>query len=606
MTRAPTAVVLGLLLIAAGSGFDTPSLIVAGVGFLLIALVCVAWVELARPRQLERKRGPATVVEGEPYPLRLTVPAVGPPLPGGELRDPLLERPVALGPGWKRSFAAEVALVGRGRRELAPAELEVRDPLGLHSRTVRGEHQGEVLVLPRIEPVLAAGQGGGGGGRRSRSVLAGIEEGAASSPLDARAIEMEVDGLRPYRVGSPASRIHWPAVARTGELVERRLDRGRRLGAAHRPRRERPRRRAGTRRRRPRGGFAVHPSGERLGVRDPAPRRPPTGRDRGRPARLARGTCAAGAGRADAWRAADLARAALGLGLLGRRPLRRAAPAGASHGLGSSLSRRPGPRGGGSGRVHRRRPRRRSDRRPRPAPDREGGVSAESERTKPSPAEEAASMSELAMPAPDRPPLRQVGIELVLFAALAAFGLFQWGRMFASPPVGALLGALAVACAGGLALALVARLDLTPRRRAAAAAIVALGSVVAALLAVGLPVRLLWSENWDELGTHLGDGLAGVEDTDLPYAGGDGWLRLTMLLGAALLVGIAAALAFWPSRSARQGARARAGGPGRDLRRCRDARRARRRARLGDRPARPRGCLAVAPRGAGLVVAPPG
>jgi uncharacterized protein (DUF58 family) len=32
-----------------------------------------------------------------------------------------------------------------------------------------------------------------------------------------------VDGLRPYRDGSPASRIHWPAVARTGEMIERRL-----------------------------------------------------------------------------------------------------------------------------------------------------------------------------------------------------------------------------------------------------------------------------------------------------------------------------------------------------------------------------------------------
>ena len=35
--------------------------------------------------------------------------------------------------------------------------------------------------------------------------------------------QFEVDGLRPYRDGSPASRIHWPAVARTGEMIERRL-----------------------------------------------------------------------------------------------------------------------------------------------------------------------------------------------------------------------------------------------------------------------------------------------------------------------------------------------------------------------------------------------
>ena len=221
MVRAPTALLLGLLLIAAGRGFDSPSLIVAGVGLAAVVLVSVAWVELARPRRLERAPGPATVVEGKGYPLRIR--AVGPrlPLPGGELRDPLLGEPLPIGPRWNRRLEVDVALVGRGRRELAPPELDVADPLGLHRRRLAGAAGAEVLVLPRIEPVLAAGRGGGGRGRRS--VLAGIEEGAAASPLDARAIEPEVDGLRPYREGSPASRIHWPAVARTGELVERRL-----------------------------------------------------------------------------------------------------------------------------------------------------------------------------------------------------------------------------------------------------------------------------------------------------------------------------------------------------------------------------------------------
>src|SRR5204863_6364917 len=33
----------------------------------------------------------------------------------------------------------------------------------------------------------------------------------------------EVDSLRPHRSGMPASRIHWPTVARSGVLMERRL-----------------------------------------------------------------------------------------------------------------------------------------------------------------------------------------------------------------------------------------------------------------------------------------------------------------------------------------------------------------------------------------------
>ena len=41
--------------------------------------------------------------------------------------------------------------------------------------------------------------------------------------LDASLAELEIDGLRPYREGAPASRIHWPTVARRGEILERRL-----------------------------------------------------------------------------------------------------------------------------------------------------------------------------------------------------------------------------------------------------------------------------------------------------------------------------------------------------------------------------------------------
>ena len=79
----------------------------------------------------------------------------------------------------------------------------------------------ELLVLPRVEPVLAQGGGGGGGG------TAGPDGGGGRAPLrgrvDGSAAELDLDGLRPYREGTPASRIHWPAVARSGEMLERRL-----------------------------------------------------------------------------------------------------------------------------------------------------------------------------------------------------------------------------------------------------------------------------------------------------------------------------------------------------------------------------------------------
>ncbi|HEY8002091.1 MAG TPA: DUF58 domain-containing protein [Solirubrobacterales bacterium] len=218
MPAAPTAAGFGAALILAGLGFGSPSLLVPGIGLLGLAVLAVGWVGLATPSRLIRAPGPARVVEEQPF--RLQIRAVGGllRLPGGELTDPVLDAPVSVGPGWRRRLDVEVRLSGRGRRRLEPARLVVRDPIGLFTRVVSSDQIPELLVLPRIDAVVVAGRGAGGS-----SVLAGLEDGGAAGRLDSRAIELEVDGLRAYREGSPASRIHWPAVARTGELIERRL-----------------------------------------------------------------------------------------------------------------------------------------------------------------------------------------------------------------------------------------------------------------------------------------------------------------------------------------------------------------------------------------------
>ena len=220
MPGAPTAALLGGVLALVGLGFGLPSLIVAGFGMVGLAAIAVVWVQLSLPRTLIRLPGPSRVIEGDPF--ALEVRAVGGylPPPGGELTDSVLAEPVPIGPRWGRVVKEEVTLVGRGRHRLAPTRLEIRDPLGLHVRTTQSAEPGELLVLPRVEPVIAAGTGAGGA---RASALAGLETGTASSQIDARAIELEVDGLRAYRDGSPASRIHWAAVARTGELFERNL-----------------------------------------------------------------------------------------------------------------------------------------------------------------------------------------------------------------------------------------------------------------------------------------------------------------------------------------------------------------------------------------------
>src|SRR5918995_145837 len=222
MAGARSTIKLAVALFLAGLFFDSPALLVPGIGLGLLAGGAFAWVELAaRTARVAGGEGRGPGVEEEPYPLRIRIRRGPVPL-RGELTDPLLEEPVpvrAVVPGRVTHVSLSISFPRRGRRRLDPATLVVRDPLGLHSREVKSGDAGELLVLPRVEPVTAPGGGGPGAGEGGDA----LGEGAGASKLEAGAIDFEIDGLRPYREGSPATRIHWPVVARTGELIERRL-----------------------------------------------------------------------------------------------------------------------------------------------------------------------------------------------------------------------------------------------------------------------------------------------------------------------------------------------------------------------------------------------
>jgi uncharacterized protein (DUF58 family) len=201
------------------------SLYIPGLAFLVLGAGFAAWVAAAaRGARLYREAGPAMVEEDTPWPLRIVVRHGLVPPPGGEVVEPLLREPIRLSRmpvarDGNRRLRVEVRFGRRGRRSIEACRLIVRDPLGLAAREIDciGE-QGEVLVLPRIEPVVTI-EGGGAPGTYSRGRDGGDAGGAARAP----APEMELDVLRPYRAGSPATRIHWPTLARTGELMERRF-----------------------------------------------------------------------------------------------------------------------------------------------------------------------------------------------------------------------------------------------------------------------------------------------------------------------------------------------------------------------------------------------
>jgi len=203
---------LGLALVLLGAGVDAEPLLAPGVALVALAAVTAGWVAAAaRGASVARELSSHRVVEEEPLTVRLTARAGALPFPGGALEDPLLPEPAPVHSG--RGVARvriEVRFARRGARALAPPRLSLRDPLGVAGRVVAAEGEDRVLVLPRIHPVIATGEG------------SPLQSGGRAAPV--AGAEVELDGLRPYRDGAPATRIHWPALARGAGLLERRLE----------------------------------------------------------------------------------------------------------------------------------------------------------------------------------------------------------------------------------------------------------------------------------------------------------------------------------------------------------------------------------------------
>lgn len=220
MRRAGAVVLAGALLTLAAFAFDAAPLFVPGIGFILIGVLTPAWIWLAlRHGTVSRRIEAGEIVEQQPVEAILSVRRGRLGLPGAEIHDPMAAEPLRLlAPvSARRAKPSELRLVARferrGRHRLDPPLLRVRDPLGLTSVMRRG-HGGtqELLVLPRTEPVLWRFDP-----RRRR--LIGPDAAAIQEPLAA----VDIDGLRPYRTGTPASRIHWQALARGQGLLERQL-----------------------------------------------------------------------------------------------------------------------------------------------------------------------------------------------------------------------------------------------------------------------------------------------------------------------------------------------------------------------------------------------
>ena len=209
MKRIAATLAGGAGLILAALTFNAAVLFVPGVAFVLVGLLTPAWTWLAlRGVDVTRTLAARRVTEGQPLEVRVKLRRGWLWAPGAELDDPIAGR-VSVGTGQEAKLT--LRFERRGRVRLEPPQLRIGDPLGLVEVARRGSGTvEELLVLPQTDPVgwLEPRRGSGDGLRHS-----------AEEPWGAT----EIDGLRGYRPGTPASRIHWPALARGAGLLERRF-----------------------------------------------------------------------------------------------------------------------------------------------------------------------------------------------------------------------------------------------------------------------------------------------------------------------------------------------------------------------------------------------
>ena len=207
----------GALVTICALAFNASPLLVPGVAFVAIGVITPLLVfVMARRARLHRVLGSHQVLEDERFTITVLVRAGRLGLAGAAVQDPIGSEPVpiTLAPSLRGRTAQvrlEASFPRRGQKRLPPPALRVADPLSIAPALRRGTEHDELLVLPRTEPVVWRPRGGR------------IHQSPESGPLADALAASEVDGLRPYRPGTPASRIHWPAVARGAGLLERRM-----------------------------------------------------------------------------------------------------------------------------------------------------------------------------------------------------------------------------------------------------------------------------------------------------------------------------------------------------------------------------------------------
>lgn len=222
-TRGAAFLASGLVLVAAGIILGQHDL--SRIGTMLTVLPLLAWF-IGRRHDLElevtREATPSRVTLDEQAVVAMTITNTeqsrSPVLLAEEHLDYTLgDRPRFVIPGLSPDSSTRIEYAvrahARGAHRLGPLGVRVQDPFGLTLRHTSISSHDELLVLPRIVTLTAG-----------RALGRGL--GAEGSVPHRVALHGEDDqSIREYRDGDDLRRIHWPATARTGDLMVRQEDR---------------------------------------------------------------------------------------------------------------------------------------------------------------------------------------------------------------------------------------------------------------------------------------------------------------------------------------------------------------------------------------------
>ena len=213
----------GILLVLAGIIFGFRDL--SRFGMLLIGLPMISAV-LVRTRRtrmrIERHTHPERISMGQDAHVNLSFENVStnttPIFLAEERLDYVLgDRPRfvvgRIPPGRVRAIDYVVRSHARGRHRLGPLGVQVQDPFGLANRHAVLEGTTDLIVLPAVHPLYS-----------SRPPSSGVGSEGEQAHLISLHGEDDVT-IREYRDGDDLRRIHWPATARTGDLMVRQEDR---------------------------------------------------------------------------------------------------------------------------------------------------------------------------------------------------------------------------------------------------------------------------------------------------------------------------------------------------------------------------------------------